>query len=383
MSEIPYIDQRAISEPYAASVGRCIEFTIGQVGGIRQAAEMLLGPGSFRIETVTDVGRQMIVLSLPIVKMGNRKFPGIVARIHKYEGGDIGYLIMDDNTRLVDRNNRHPHMSEDGILCHDSNQIVQALRGADYAKAIMYMIEKISTHTPGGEYHTPPGIIICYKDAEAGDDFGSTCDMYRTWNCYHCSRTMCSDHAETCVVCDGRVCESCSSEIYVEGCDRTAGYYRICNGADEDDEPCNCDTSCDKCGVPSGRIEECAGCGESIGHHCIRRCAYHSGHHSPTENRFCSDCVRKDVDTDGYYGCKECCPPDGERCQWRGHTYGRSYPKGFLTQVSIRDFVFLACMDCRSSSRREASRIEDGLNYLDTLTGLGVRFEEGVQSENE
>lgn len=324
--------------PSSARTGdlRCdVPFPRDFIERVRDAAELVIGVGAFSEVEYGDLGQQLLVIKVPPVQLGLRFFTGIQAHITKDSYGRPTCTITDPWIRYKEQIHRHPHMSNTGLLCHDSNDVVEALRSGDYVNAVVMIVAKVGTHTPGGEHHVPFGIRVCSKHDPAnptcwinGDGEMNTSLSY----CNVCRLSVCTNHAEICSRCRATVCSSCavstgtSTRCFTTG-DPTEKF--LCGSC-----ALSSDVTCGLCGYRDSRTVRCDGCKDIVPRGCAKRCYYHNT--TPAfassvttgsgSGFYCAKCARSDDTTARQTACYDCVPgPDvaGAKCGYIKHAHAR------------------------------------------------------------
>jgi hypothetical protein len=284
------------------------------LSGLRDAVASIIGASSFRWIPIDDMQHSLVEISLPPVRLGRRFFHGLVARITMQGGRPCCNILDPWGSMKRGDTHLHPHIGGSGYaLCHNSNDINSMLRSGNYIGAVVEMVGKVSTFTPGGEYRVPPGVLIC-KESGGGWECSSRRRASRV--CHICNEGTCQNHFRTCEICRSNTCFDCVADIQVEeACiTETSGTVYVCNNCAAKDDY----VRCRRCELPSSRAVECAGCGSSVAYYCAVHCEYHA-----EDVLFCQDCARRsERETANRWGCYECCPrveDGGLACEYVGH----------------------------------------------------------------
>lgn len=345
------------------------DFPSGFIAGMKDAAHLVIGPDAFQLVEYGDLNQQLVVIRVPPVQLGLRYFTGIEAHITKNSRGLPNCNIVDPWIRYKDTLHRHPHMSSGGSLCHDSNEIVEHLRNGNYVNAVVAIVGKVGTHTPGGEHHVPYGVRVCsaynrdhptcYEDSDSGA--GPTMDLHYC----NCNAAVCITHSKTCARCRARACLSCAKSI---------GSVSKCFTNDEPREAFLCNSCfeyathvCSACGSRDSQSVKCAGCHQDVPRNCVKRCYYHNSGgpyvSDSSAGMFCANCAREDGDTANRIACYQCVPSEemgGRRCGYAKHTHYRTnvHPDRLAVvrlEVSDGDPVEVkACTVCYEEAVRHA-----------------------------
>lgn len=252
--------------------------------GLRATAKELGFPAiPYGVEADEEQSRYVIMVPLPVIVMGRRRFDGLVAMFQIIKGRPSNIRLIDPITGLRGTSNRdnstsgvHPHVSgyefcQAGSL-QDANDFLANGRYAETLGLVMAVA--------GSSTHRQPGLWLCEHCGRDSD---------RDSKCHLCLAQVCGGCSNNCSVCSLRVCKTCraTNQSYC----RTHTNVTNCAGCKHEADG-NTFKKCPSCGNERcGRClqNRCDNCRKIVCRVCINTWNYRCKACNSDGRKVCSD----------------------------------------------------------------------------------------------